>query len=250
MSLDNDSRSDKRSPHGRRGLGVERRSFAITGIETRGDGGLPKLRGHAAVFSSLSQPIADWFGSFRERIAPGAFADSIAKDDIRALWNHDSGHVLGRTAAKTLDLSEDETGLFVDIKPPATTWARDLLVSIERGDVSQMSFGFRVPKNGDTWDIENGEDVRTLKKICLLEVSAVTFPAYTQTDIGARAIAGVEARDFYGALARVEAGAGSLHDVALLRRVRDALDGRSGLTSDEQHQLDRNSRRLRLAAAA
>lgn len=141
-----------------------------------------QLVGYAAVFNTLSQVI--W--GFREQIAPGAFAASIEDgDDVRALWNHDSAFVLGRTKAGTLALTEDAHGLRVEITPPETPLVQSFVASVQRGDVSQMSFGFRVLE--DEWDEDDeGQEIRTLKKVKLYEVSPVTFPAYTATEITAR----------------------------------------------------------------
>lgn len=158
---------------------VERRIINCE-IEKRSDE-KPKIIGHAAVFNSITD-----LGWFRERVAPGAFANSINQDDIRALYNHDSNYVLGRNKAGTLILAEDERGLRVEISPPETQWAKDLLTSIERGDISQMSFGFTVDK--ESW--ERGEkhepDLRTLEAVKLWDVSPVTFPAYADTDVAVR----------------------------------------------------------------
>ncbi len=161
----------------------ERRAYTV---EMRAEGDSPKLVGHAAVFNALSEEM---YG-FREKIDRGAFSKSIAESDVRALWNHDSSFVLGRKKAKTLELAEDERGLAVEINPPNTQWARDVITSIKRGDVDQMSFGFRVIR--DRWDIDRSGDkevlIRTLVEVRLFEVSPVTFPAYSQTDVSARAI--------------------------------------------------------------
>ena len=138
-----------------------------------------KIVGHAAVFNKVDGP--EWF---RERIAPGAFADSIKEDDVRALFNHDANFVLGRNKAGTLDLEEDETGLRMEIDPPDTQVARDLLTSIERGDIDQASFAFQAIDA--SWDTEDGEEVRTLKKVRLFDVSPVTFPFYEATDVSLR----------------------------------------------------------------
>ena len=137
--------------------------------------------GYAAVFNKLSEVLWD----FREQIAPGAFSATLKKDDVRALFNHDPNYVLGRNKAKTLKLSEDENGLVTDIDPPDNQWARDLSVSIARGDINQMSFGFQVLK--DSWEHKKGQpSVRTLLEVKLFDVSVVTFPAYPQTSAGVR----------------------------------------------------------------
>ncbi len=147
------------------------------------DGGAgPKISGHAAVFNSLSEDL--W--GFREKIAPGAFKDALAKSDIRALLNHDPNYVLGRTKNGTLRAWEDEAGLAVEIDPPPTRWAGDLLVSIDRGDISQMSFAFRVGE--EEWGDVDGVKERTIVSFDeIFDVSAVTYPAYPETDVSLRA---------------------------------------------------------------
>ena len=134
------------------------------------------------MFDRLSEDL----GGFRERIAPGAFEATLAEDDIRALINHRDEYVLGRNRADTLRLAEDDEGLSVRIEPPETSYARDLVASIERGDISGMSIGFRTIT--DEWHLEDGEPVRTLKAVRLYDVSPVTFPAYAATDVALRAL--------------------------------------------------------------
>jgi len=160
---------------------MEKRTFEIEGLEIRkSKDGKRTIAGHAAVFNR----VADG-GWFREQVAPGAFKDSLGVDDVRALWNHDPNHVLGRNKAGTLRLSEDERGLAIEIDPPDTQTARDLVVLIERGDVSQMSFGFQTIK--DSWETKDGDkDIRTLEKVKLWDVSPVTFPFYKDTDVAVR----------------------------------------------------------------
>lgn len=166
---------------------MERRAFTadLLKIEQRAEG-KRTLFGHAAVFGQLSEDL----GGFREQIQAGAFADAIQTDDVRALFNHDPNFVLGRNRSKTLTLSEDARGLAIEIELPDTSTIRDLVVApIERGDVSQMSFGFSVRPGGQDWAKDDeGRVVRTLKKLRLFDVSPVTFPAYPQTDVAARAL--------------------------------------------------------------
>lgn len=161
---------------------MERRFFATELRADAGEGRPARLSGYAAVFDQLSVVL---YGMFRERIERGAFASTIG-DDIRALWNHDTNYPLGRSKAGTLALAEDSHGLRVEIDPPDTQAGRDAVESIRRGDVDQMSFAFDVLE--DTWDQdEQGQLIRTLRKVKLYEVSPVTFPAYTGTTVSARA---------------------------------------------------------------
>lgn len=163
---------------------IERRNFPVTELRAiTDDNGLRHIVGYAAVFNTLSEDL----GWFREKIQPGAFAESITKDDIRALWNHDSNFVMGRNKAKTLSLKEDERGLKIDILPSEAQWMKDLMMSMDRGDVDQMSFGFRTLI--DQWETTDKKDeIRTLIKVQLFDVSAVTFPAYPDTTVGLRSL--------------------------------------------------------------
>lgn len=162
---------------------IERRVLA-TNMEVRAEGDKPQIVGHAAVFNRDSDLIG---GMFIERIAPGAFAESLAKpDDVRALINHDSNLLLARNISGTLALKEDDRGLHVAIDPPNTTYANDLLESAKRGDISQMSFGFQTIEDSWTRGENGAPDVRTLRKVRLFDVSVVTFPAYPDTDVAVR----------------------------------------------------------------
>lgn len=164
----------------------ERRAFAVDSlkVETRGEGdeAKPVIRGYAAVFDKMSEDL----GGFREKISAGAFVDTIKSADVRALWNHDPNYPLGRNGAGTLRLSEDKKGLLIEIDPPETTYANDLMISMRRGDVSQMSFGFFV--KDEEWSKVDGENVRTLRKVDLFDVSPVTFPAYPDTSVAVRSL--------------------------------------------------------------
>lgn len=155
---------------------IEHRCFEMAGVEIRGDRE-PVIGGYAAVFERKSVML---YG-FREKILPGAFLDSL-QDDVRALWQHDTSQVLGRTRAGTLRLWEDDTGLGFEVEPPDTQVGRDAVTLIKRGDVDQMSFGFTVPVQGDEWsEDEDGIPLRIIKRAKLIEVSPVTFPAYPDT---------------------------------------------------------------------
>ena len=143
-----------------------------------------RFTGYAAVFNSASQPLP-----FVERIAPGAFKRSLdSRNDIKLLWNHDTGSVLGSTRAGTLTLEEDYRGLKVDAMLPNTSLGRDVRELIKRGDVDSMSFGFSVPEGGDDWSANGME--RTLNSVRLHEVSIVAFPAYPGT-AGSTAVRGL-----------------------------------------------------------
>ena len=145
------------------------------------------IEGYGAVFGEETIISGGW-NDFREQIEPGAFDEALTRDDVRALFNHQSSLVLGRTRAKTLALSVDAKGLHYVIDPPNTSYANDLRESITRGDVSQSSFAFRVLE--DTWEkpMRSGElPLRKVRKIELHDVSPVTYPAYEGTSVSARA---------------------------------------------------------------
>jgi HK97 family phage prohead protease len=157
---------------------MERRAL-IAPLEVRAES--RTIAGYAAVFNSET----DIGGMFREQIAKGAFKPSL-NADVRALFDHDTSHVLGRTKAGTLRMSEDDHGLAVEIDLPDTQTGRDLRESMARGDIDGMSFGFRVTKQ--EWD-ESGEvPLRTIREVELFEVSVVTFPAYADTEVALRSL--------------------------------------------------------------
>jgi hypothetical protein len=163
------------------GGGREQRTATICDLEVRAEGDKPAtILGHAALFNTRSV----FLHGFRETIQPGAFSDSLA-GDIRALWQHDTARVLGRTKAGTLRLWEDDQGLAFELQPPDTQDGRDAVTLIERGDVDQMSFGFNVPPGGDSWaEDEDGIPLRKLNTVNLMEISPVTWAAYPDTGVG------------------------------------------------------------------
>lgn len=150
---------------------LERRAASNLTVANR------RLVGYAARFNTEAR-IAD----FREVIRPGAFRQSLASGrDILCLRDHDPAVLLGRTKSNTLELREDDEGLYFSLAVPDTQAGRDLLALAERGDLGGMSFGFRAVD--DAW---NG-DVRELRAVELHEVSIVqAHPAYENTSIALR----------------------------------------------------------------
>lgn len=146
------------------------------------DGERKKLRGLAVVFNSETT-IGTWF---REVIRPGALTKTLGERDVKMLWNHDSNFPMGSTKAGTLGLYESARGLEVDNDPPTQGMYAGFVEAIERGDVSQMSFGFQVIRE-NVIEEEGKLPLREITEIKLYEVSPVTFPAYADTEISARA---------------------------------------------------------------
>ncbi len=138
-----------------------------------------KISGHGSVWNTP----ADLY-YFVELVKPGAFLESIAQDDIRCLFNHDSNLLLGRNKANTLRLFEDEVGLGFECIPGDTSVARDVVSHINRGDVSQCSIGFNA-LDEETYK-QDGIWYREITKAKLWDVSPVTFPAFVQTDVSMR----------------------------------------------------------------
>ena len=165
-------------------------------IRVEGEGEERKITGYAAVFNRKSENL----GGFTEIIRPGAFRKAIEGADVRALFNHDSNYVIGRTASGTLTLEENQKGLKFEAIPPDTSWARDLLKSIERGDVNQCSFSFRVAKDGEKWTENNdGPATRELLELDYVgDVGPVTYPAYPQTSVQTRSLLTEAGFDFDG----------------------------------------------------
>ena len=151
-------------------------------FKTREDGGTLRIEGYFAVFDSTTEL---WPGAF-ESIAPGAFTEAITRDDVRALIDHETMYVLGRNISSTLELREDERGLWGGILiNPNDQDAMNLYARVQRGDVSQCSFGFDI-LNEETEFFEDGSIKWTIKEVKLYEVSVCTFPAYKETEVEAR----------------------------------------------------------------
>lgn len=155
--------------------------FVAADLRAEEDAGKKFIAGYAAKFNRKSVDL----GWFREIVKPGAFSRSLReKADVRMLINHDANMILGRTSSGTLSLREDEVGLKFRCELPDTSYARDLRESISRGDISQCSFGFVIRKWAWTEEDDEGDTLRELMDVDLFDTSAVTFPAYPDTEVG------------------------------------------------------------------
>ncbi|MGW6566448.1 HK97 family phage prohead protease [Streptomyces sp. NPDC054975] len=177
---------------------TERRSLSLAaaGLQVRADGDARGFAGHAAVFNSrtaIGNPLS-W--GFYEEIAPGAFTKTISEGDARMLVDHDTRMVVSRVSAGSLRLAQDQVGLAVDADLDARlSYVGDLIVNLDNRNITGMSFGFRVVK--DEWEplpVETVDgntvetELRIIREVQLFEVSAVTFPAYEDTDAGLRSV--------------------------------------------------------------
>ena len=153
---------------------LERRAVA----DVRSEG--TTIVGYAVVFNQPSQDL----GGFVEVFEPSAVDRTLRENlDVRALVNHDSAKVLGRTTAGTLRLAKDAHGLRVEIHAPDTTAGRDIVTSVQRGDVTGMSFEFAVVMpGGERFERRGRQDVRIVSDATIVEASIVTFPAFAATD--------------------------------------------------------------------
>ena len=151
-------------------------------FQTRSDDTGPVIAGYFAVFNN---PTELWPGCI-EQIAPGAFASSLGLD-VRALIDHDTRLVIGRTVAGTLTLREDDAGLYGEIKiNEHDSDAMNLYARVQRGDVSQCSFGFDIVAEDYVVSPDGHTCTWTIREVKLYEVSVVTFPAYDATSVSAR----------------------------------------------------------------
>lgn len=144
-----------------------------------------KLSGFAILYNSLSQDL----GGFVEQVKPGALKRSLAQpDNIRAYVEHDPHKLLARVGSKTLELREHEKGIYFELSLPDVSYARDLGVLVQRGDIAGVSFGFRVNPNGEAWEMRDGKLTRDLIDIDLREISIVGDPAYADTTVAVRSM--------------------------------------------------------------
>lgn len=168
----------------------EVRAFSVDAIEVehrQQEGHTDELRisGHAAVFNEET----DIAGVFREVIRPGAFERAIdERQDVALLLNHDPSTVMARVSNNTLRLREDQIGLYFEaLLDPNDTDATRTVAKIERGNITQMSFAFAATR--EKWHHSENSPLREVLDTDMFDVSPVTYPAYQQTDVHARALA-------------------------------------------------------------
>ena len=153
---------------------VEKREFRMERVDYEGE----TVRGYAAVYNSDSE----WMGGFYEQISAGAF-DDVMDNDVRAYFNHNENLLLGRVSSGTLRIGTDKKGLWYEVDLPDTSYARDLVELMKRGDVDQSSFAFLIDE--DKWEERDGKTYRIITKVSrLLDVSPVAQPAYPEATSG------------------------------------------------------------------
>lgn len=163
---------------------IELRSIEHT-VELREENGSPRLVGYAARFNEQSHVLA---GGFREVLLPGAFSETLAdeQNDVLALYNHDTGALLGRESAGTLRLFEDEQGLMYSIDPPDTQLGRDTVALVKAGNLKGASFAFRAHEEDEEYHRDGEQAIRTIRKLQIFEISIVGSPAYPTSTAAVR----------------------------------------------------------------
>jgi HK97 family phage prohead protease len=171
---------------------VERR-FTPMRVEARDASESRTIGGYASVFDSESRNL----GGFVETIAPEAFLRSQSEGwpDVLARYNHDDNMLIGTSTAGTLRLSIDARGLLYEVDVPHSR--QDVLELVQRGDVSQSSFAFVIPSDGDEWtyDEERDHAHRRVNVALLRDVAPVNTPAYTDATVGLRSLAEAKSAD-------------------------------------------------------
>jgi HK97 family phage prohead protease len=199
---------------------METRAHFVDDMEIRAVGEKMTFKGYAAVFNSDSEPLP-----FIEQIKPGAFSRTLkSRNNIRMYVNHNDSQLLASTRSGTLRLQEDSKGLLAEADLPMTTDGRNMSILLEQRIVDSMSFGFSVPRGGDTWSPDGSR--RTLTEVRLHEVSVVTGqPAYAATTASVRKLAARVAVDEVSlAAALVTLESGEELDAAQADLIRGVVD--------------------------
>lgn len=207
----------------------ELRRFKANQVRAANDSasGLIDITGYASV-TNEPYTVEDWLGEYTEMIEAGAFKKTLKEqDDVRLLFNHD-GIPLARTKSGTLTLSEDDTGLKVDASLDRRMGvSNDVFVAIERGDLDEMSFAFRVTKQ--SWSPDYSQ--RTIHEVKLFDVSVVTYPANPATSVKLRAadflinnLSDADALEFLKRHTNARTDSGAAEKLALRRRQMALID--------------------------
>jgi HK97 family phage prohead protease len=168
-------------------------------FEVRAEGDGMSFTGYASVFNSPSEDL----GGFVEYVAPGAFKRSLqSRNEVKLLWNHDSGEPLASLRGGTMQLVEDSRGLKVTAQLPNTTRGRDIAELLRTKVIDSMSFGFNVIR--DSWSSDG--KIRTLESVRLFETSIVSFPAYSSTTATVRSASTINPDQLADALLKLESG--------------------------------------------
>lgn len=162
---------------------LEKRNFQKMTMEAQNNS--KTIVGYAVKWDKPSQTLKTTDGKqFIEIFKRGAFSETLLTEDQRALWNHDTSNILGRVKSGTLRLEEDDVGLRFELDLPDTTQGNDIYELVKRGDIDGVSFGFKNPVQN--WKKDNQIYVRTITKAKLYEISCVTFPAYSDSEVNVR----------------------------------------------------------------
>ncbi len=173
----------------------------VSGLELRaapeGSNSPGTLVGYPIVFDSPSEIMIDkrTGKKFREIVKPGACDRCMKTADIRAMADHDTSKILGRSTAGTMRYAKDDRGVRMEVDLPDTTVGRDTAVSVGRRDITGMSFGFTVARNGDSWDRTDDIHTRHLIDIDVDDFSVVAYPAYVDTEVAMRSLERAEAAE-------------------------------------------------------
>lgn len=200
---------------------MEQRNLQMQDIQTRNDEDSKNLylEGYFAKFGDVYEV---WDG-VTESIHSGAFTDSI-NGDIRALYNHNTDFILGRTTNGTLELRQDEVGLWGRITlNPKDTEAMNVYERIARGDITGCSFGFEIEKEERTVSDNGDVHFEILKVNPLYEISVTPFPAYESTYVEARGkeLADIKKREL------------EVWKAQMLQRIKGEQDGIKSIDDEE-----------------
>jgi HK97 family phage prohead protease len=168
------------------GWGEPERRYTPSVVEVRASTEGTRIGGYGAVFGKLSRPL----GGFVERVGDGAFnqSRSVGWPNVVCRFNHDPNFILGTTAGGTLQLRTDNVGLDYEVVPPNAR--ADIVELVQRRDIQNSSFAFRVAANGDEWGVtDQNYPLRTLHEVMLVDVAPVLDPAYPDATAGLRSLA-------------------------------------------------------------